>query len=94
MTIKNSQPRGERRPDAEHGGLFYFRDLKDWPVQEYWHDMKFWWPHCDTIIATLLAWTLTGDEKYAKWHRDVIEGQYVEGAFSFASYALVLLETP
>jgi N-acylglucosamine 2-epimerase len=57
--------------DCEHGGIFYFRDLKDLPVQEYWHDMKFWWPHCEAIIATLLAWTLTGDEKYAKWHRDV-----------------------
>ena len=57
--------------DEEHGGLFYFRDLRGLPVQEYWHDMKFWWPHCEAIIATLLAWKLTGDEKYADWHRQV-----------------------
>lgn len=57
--------------DEEHGGLFYFRDLHGLPVQDYWHDMKFWWPHCEAIIATLLAWTLTGDEKYARWHRQV-----------------------
>jgi N-acylglucosamine 2-epimerase len=57
--------------DAEFGGLFYFRDLKGLPVQEYWHDMKFWWPHNEAIIATLLAWSLTGDRKYAQWHQTV-----------------------
>jgi N-acylglucosamine 2-epimerase len=33
--------------------------------------MKFWWPHCEAIIATLLAWKLTGEPKYAEWHRMV-----------------------
>ncbi len=62
--------------DEEYGGIFYFRDLRGLPVQEYWHDMKFWWPHCEAIIATLLAWTLTGDEKYARWHRQVHEWSF------------------
>ena len=57
--------------DKEFGGLFYFRDVYDKPVQDYWHDMKFWWPHDETIIATLLAWTLTKDPKYAQWHQMV-----------------------
>jgi N-acylglucosamine 2-epimerase len=57
--------------DREHGGLLYFRDVYDRPVQEYWHDMKFWWPHSEAIIATLLAWQLTGNTKYARWHRQV-----------------------
>jgi N-acylglucosamine 2-epimerase len=57
--------------DEECGGLFHFRDLFDKPVQEYWHDMKFWWPHDETIIATLLAYELTGDEKYARWHQRI-----------------------
>jgi N-acylglucosamine 2-epimerase len=61
----------ERGWDEEFGGLYYFRDLRGLPVQDYWHDMKFWWPHCEAVIATLLAWTLTGDEKYARWHREV-----------------------
>ena len=59
----------ERGWDSEYGGIFYFRDVHDKPVQEYWHDMKFWWPHDETIIATLLAWQLTGDQKYARMHR-------------------------
>lgn len=57
--------------DEEHGGILYFRDVYDKPVQEYWHDMKFWWPQCEAIIATLLAYTMTGDEKYAEWHRKI-----------------------
>ena len=54
--------------DTEYGGMLYFRDLKGLPVQEYWHDMKFWWPQNETIIATLLAYAMTGDVKYAQWH--------------------------
>jgi N-acylglucosamine 2-epimerase len=57
--------------DEQFGGLFYFRDLFGKPVQEYWHDMKFWWPHCEAIIATRLAWSITGDERYARWHKQV-----------------------
>ena len=58
----------ERGWDQTHGGLLYFVDLHGHPVQEYWHDMKFWWPQNELIIASLLAWQLTGDEKYARQH--------------------------
>lgn len=57
--------------DAQHGGLFYFRDVFDKPVQEYWQDMKFWWPHCEAIIASALAWKCSGDAQYARWHQEV-----------------------
>ncbi|MFM1944023.1 MAG: hypothetical protein RI897_3005, partial [Verrucomicrobiota bacterium] len=57
--------------DAECGGLFYFRDVHNKPVQEYWHDMKFWWPHDETLIATLLAYQLTHNTKYARWHQQL-----------------------
>jgi len=57
--------------DEEHGGILYFTDLHGHPVQEYWHDMKFWWPQCEAIVATLLAHRITGDEKYAEWHRRI-----------------------
>jgi N-acylglucosamine 2-epimerase len=55
--------------DKEYGGIIYFRDVKGLPVQEYWHDMKFWWPQCEAIIATLMAYKMTGDLKYAQWHQ-------------------------
>ncbi len=57
--------------DGDHGGLLYFTDLRGLPVQEYWHDMKFWWPHCEAIIATLLAWKLTGEPRFASMHAQV-----------------------
>ena len=62
--------------DHQYGGLFYFRDVYNKPVQEYWQDMKFWWPHNETIIATLMAYLITGNEKYADMHRQVNEYAY------------------
>ena len=55
--------------DREYGGMNYFKDAKGLPVTEYWHDMKFWWPQNETIIATLLAYYLTGEKKYMDWHQ-------------------------
>ncbi len=59
--------------DEEHGGLLYFTSLDGKPIQEYWQDMKFWWPHNEAIIATLMAWKITGDAKYANWHQQIHE---------------------
>lgn len=66
----------ERGWDEANGGIMYFKDVYNKPVQEYWQDMKFWWPHNETIIATLLAYMLTGDEKYARWHQQVHQYSY------------------
>jgi N-acylglucosamine 2-epimerase len=62
--------------DRQYGGILYFRDVKGLPVQEYWHDMKFWWPQNEAIIATLMAYHLTGDEKYARWHQRIHDWTY------------------
>lgn len=62
--------------DEEHGGIIYFRDVKGLPVQEYWHDMKFWWPQNEAIIATLMAYQLTGEERYAQWHEQIHNWAY------------------
>ena len=62
--------------DEEHGGILYFRDVHGKPVQEYWHDMKFWWPHNETILATLLAHLLTGESRYEEMHRQVHDWAY------------------
>ena len=62
--------------DDEYGGIIYFADAKGLPVTEYWHDMKFWWPHNETIIATLLAYHLTGEKKYIDWNLKTHEWAY------------------
>lgn len=66
----------ERGWDKEHGGILYFQDVYGKPVQEYWQDMKFWWPHNEAIITTLLAYIITGDPKYAQWHKLVHDYAY------------------
>lgn len=66
----------ERGWDKEHGGILYFRDVYNKPVQEYWQDMKFWWPQNETIIATLLAYLVTGNEKYAQMHQQIHDYAY------------------
>ncbi|QDS95860.1 Cellobiose 2-epimerase [Roseimaritima multifibrata] len=66
----------ERGWDQEFGGILYFTSLDEAPIQEYWQDMKFWWPHNETIIATLLAAILTGDPKYVRWHQQVHDWSY------------------
>jgi N-acylglucosamine 2-epimerase len=38
--------------------------------------MKFWWPHNEAIVATLMAYLLTRDEKYAQWHQMVHDYAY------------------
>jgi N-acylglucosamine 2-epimerase len=62
--------------DDEFGGLLYFVDVYGKPIQEYWHEMKFWWPHCETLIATHLAWKITGSDRYADWFRMVHEWSF------------------
>ncbi len=55
--------------DKEFGGIINFRDCLDLPPQDYSQDMKFWWPQCETIIASLCAYKLTGDDRYLEMHR-------------------------
>ena len=55
--------------DKEFGGMLYFKDALGKEVQDYWHDMKFWWPHNEAIIAAALAWKITGQDIYADMHK-------------------------
>jgi N-acylglucosamine 2-epimerase len=57
--------------DKDFGGILYFIDIYGLPVQEYWHDMKFWWPQCETIIATIMAYEATGEQKYFNWFKEI-----------------------
>lgn len=61
----------ERGWDQKYGGVYYFRDVHDKPVSEYWHDMKFWWPHNEAILATLLAYLMSGKERFLERYLQV-----------------------
>ena len=53
--------------DKEYGGLLYFVDCLGMPPEAYEHDMKLWWPHNEILIASLMLYRDTKDEKYLDW---------------------------
>lgn len=62
--------------DKLYGGIINFRDCKNLPPQDYSQDMKFWWPQCEAIIASLYAYLGTGDEEYIYRHQRISEWTY------------------
>ena len=63
----------ERGWDKKYGGIKYFVDLFDRPCEQLEHDMKLWWVHNESLIATLTAYKLTGDKKYMDWYHKLHE---------------------
>lgn len=67
----------DRGWDREFGGFFYFLDALGYPPFEYWHNMKFWWPHNEAIIACLYAAVLSpeGGQRsgYMRWFERIHE---------------------
>ena len=57
----------ERGWDKEYGGLLYFVDCMGLPPEAYEHDMKLWWPHNEILIASMMLYRDTKDEKYLDW---------------------------
>ena len=57
--------------DKKYGGIFYFKDVENKPVEAYEHDMKLWWPHNEGINASLLLFSLTGKQEYAEWFEKI-----------------------
>ena len=53
--------------DQEHGGIFYFLDVKGNPPQQLEWDQKLWWVHIETIISLLKGYMHTGDERCWQW---------------------------
>jgi N-acylglucosamine 2-epimerase len=66
--------------DKEYGGLFYFVDIEGLPPEQLEWDMKLWWPHTEALYATLLAYHVSGEERYLAWHERL-------RAYSFAHFS-------
>lgn len=62
--------------DKMYGGIINFRDCRDLPAQDYSQDMKFWWPQTETIIASLYAYLLTGNNDYLYMHKQISDWTY------------------
>ncbi len=59
--------------DKEYGGLLYFTDCLGKPPEAYEHDMKLWWPHNEILIASLMLYRDTGEEKYLDWFYKTVD---------------------
>lgn len=57
--------------DKEHGGIFYFMDLKGHPPQQLEWDQKLWWVHLETLVALSKAYQHTGNPKILAWFQKV-----------------------
>ena len=70
--------------DKTYGGLLYFLDCEGKPPQAYEHDMKLWWPHTEALIASLMLYRHTGEEKYLANFEKTLD--YCKRVFSDPSY--------
>lgn len=66
--------------DKQFGGFVYFADTNGRPCEQLEWDMKLWWVHNEALIATLLAYGLTGDKRYFDWFEKA-------HAYSFGHFA-------
>ncbi|MCU4174214.1 AGE family epimerase/isomerase [Carboxylicivirga sp. N1Y90] len=57
--------------DKEHGGIFYFMDLKGHPNQQLEWDQKLWWVHLETLVALLKGYQHTGNVACWEWFTKV-----------------------
>ncbi|MCA6463082.1 MAG: AGE family epimerase/isomerase, partial [Chitinophagaceae bacterium] len=55
--------------DKEHGGIFYFLDVKGHPVQQLEWDQKLWWVHVEALVALAKAYAFTGDSRCIPWFK-------------------------
>lgn len=70
--------------DAEHGGIFYFLDVKGHPPQQLEWDQKLWWVHMETLVSLLKAYLHTDDERCWEWFEKIHE--YTWSHFKDAEY--------
>ncbi|MHB9035992.1 MAG: AGE family epimerase/isomerase [Armatimonadota bacterium] len=59
--------------DKEYGGIYYFMDVLGKPHVELQCNMKLWWVHNEALIATAMAYKMTGREEFLHWFERIHE---------------------
>ena len=75
---------GNVSPEAVRALTQHFIDCLGRPPEAYEHDMKLWWPHDEILIASLMIYRDTGDEKYLTWFERTLD--YCKEHFSDPEY--------
>ncbi|HOK26155.1 MAG TPA: AGE family epimerase/isomerase [Bacteroidales bacterium] len=53
--------------DREYGGIYYFMDLRGYPLQQLEWNQKLWWVHIESLISLIKGYYYTGSEDCLKW---------------------------
>jgi len=53
--------------DTDYGGLLYFMDTDNKPLQQLEWDQKLWWVHVEALVALAKGYALTKDPNCMKW---------------------------
>ena len=59
--------------DPKNGGMIAFTDVSGMPPVQLEWDMKLWWPQCETIIASRMAYEIFKEKKYLRLCRNTEE---------------------
>lgn len=70
--------------DTKYGGLLSFVDCLGLPTEIYEQDMKLWWPHNEILIASMMLYRDTRNEKYLDWFYTTLD--YCKAHFSDPAY--------
>ncbi len=57
--------------DKEYAGIYYFMDVKGYPLHQLEWDQKLWWVHLETLVALLMGFNLTGRSECLEWFDQV-----------------------
>lgn len=57
--------------DEKYGGIFYFMDRLNRPMQQLEWDQKLWWVHIETLITMIKGYELTGSEECLAWFKRI-----------------------
>jgi len=57
--------------DKLYGGIFYFKDSKDRPLQQLEWDQKLWWVHVEALVALAKGYDLTRDSRCVEWFKRI-----------------------
>lgn len=73
LTIKIALRTLEFGWDTEYGGILYFKDIKEKPLQQLEWDQKLWWVHVEALVCMAKAYTLTGNKDCLSWFEKIHE---------------------
>lgn len=66
--------------DEQYGGILYFKDIFNKPLQQLEWDQKLWWVHLESLVCMAKGFAYTGDERCKQWFERL-------DAYSFQHFA-------